>query len=155
MAAPPGIRSRQVVAPALESGPSEDGRLNSPSQARQRPGRISFLPISDRTRETPVKFGFPLKQRGVDPAEYAGLAAAAETHGFESVWLPEHLVLPSQLPPTYPYSASGYAPIAPETPELDPWVALAAVAAPRSESVLPPGSSSSRSATRSRPPARS
>jgi probable F420-dependent oxidoreductase len=76
----------------------------------------------------PVKFAFPLKQRGIDAAEYPALAAAAESHGFESVWLPEHLVLPKALPPTYPYSASGNAPITPQTPEFDPWVALAAVA---------------------------
>lgn len=76
-----------------------------------------------------MKFGLALKQPGIDVAEYPTIAQAAEQRGFESVWLPEHLLLPAELPATYPYSDSGHAPINPETPELDPWVALAAVAA--------------------------
>lgn len=76
-----------------------------------------------------MKFGLGLKQPGIDVAEYPTIAQAAEQRGFESVWLPEHLLLPTTLPATYPYSGSGQAPINPATPELDPWVALAAVAA--------------------------
>jgi probable F420-dependent oxidoreductase len=76
-----------------------------------------------------MKYGLGLKQPGIDVAEYPSIAQAAEQRGFESVWLPEHLLLPAELPATYPYSDSGHAPISPETPELDPWVALAAVAA--------------------------
>ncbi len=75
-----------------------------------------------------MKYGLLLKIAGIDPAEYGSVAQAAEQRGFESVWLPEHLLLPTSLPATYPYSDSGHAPISPATPELDPWVALAAVA---------------------------
>jgi probable F420-dependent oxidoreductase len=49
------------------------------------------------------------------------VAQAAEAHGLESVWTGEHVVLPDpQVPPS---------PSAPETPFLDPAVALAYVAA--------------------------
>jgi len=49
------------------------------------------------------------------------VAQAAEEHGLESVWTGEHVVLPDpQVPPS---------PAAPETPILDPAVALAFIAA--------------------------
>src|SRR5919201_4173095 len=49
------------------------------------------------------------------------VAQAAEQAGFESVWTGEHVVLPDpQVPPS---------PVPPETPFLDPAVALAGVAA--------------------------
>ena len=51
----------------------------------------------------------------------AQIAQAAEAAGFESVWTGEHVVLPDpQAPPS---------PVPPETPFLDPAVALALVAA--------------------------
>jgi probable F420-dependent oxidoreductase len=51
----------------------------------------------------------------------AEIAAAAEAAGFESVWTGEHVVLPDpQVPPS---------PVPPETPFLDPAVALTLVAA--------------------------
>jgi alkanesulfonate monooxygenase SsuD/methylene tetrahydromethanopterin reductase-like flavin-dependent oxidoreductase (luciferase family) len=61
--------------------------------------------------------GLPLF--GVSPRYDGDLARAAESHGFESAWMPEHLVLPAEIPPTYLYSESGYPPIAPETPTVD------------------------------------
>ncbi len=73
-----------------------------------------------------MKYGYSLM--GVSPRYYAEVAAAAETAGFESIWLPEHLVYPEELPATYPYSESGL-PITPATtPLFDPWVVLAYVA---------------------------
>ena len=42
---------------------------------------------------------------------YAEVAKAAEDHGFESLWVPEHLVLPDRMPPTYLYSDTGEPPI--------------------------------------------
>src|SRR6185369_1134946 len=51
----------------------------------------------------------------------AAIAQAAEAAGFESVWTGEHVVLPDpQVPPS---------PLPPETPFLDPAVALTLVAA--------------------------
>jgi probable F420-dependent oxidoreductase len=73
-----------------------------------------------------VKFG--LSMFGLSPRYYPEIAAAAEANGFESVWIPEHLVLPAELPATYPYTESGLPPIDPSTPMFDPWVVLATVA---------------------------
>jgi probable F420-dependent oxidoreductase len=56
-----------------------------------------------------------------DPASAVRVARAAEAAGFESVWTGEHVVLPDpQVPPS---------PSPPQTPFLDPAVALAWVAA--------------------------
>ncbi len=73
-----------------------------------------------------MKFGMPLF--GVSPRYYADIARAAEENGFESVWMPEHLVFPETMPPTYLYSESGYPPVSPQTPLYDAFVALGAVA---------------------------
>jgi probable F420-dependent oxidoreductase len=55
-----------------------------------------------------------------NPAVATRVAQAAEAAGFESVWTGEHVVLPDpQVPPS---------PVPPETPFLDPAVALAFVA---------------------------
>jgi len=69
-----------------------------------------------------MKFGLSLM--GLAPRFYGDVAATAEQHGFESVWAPEHLVLPAELPSTYLYSESGAAPIAPNSALYDPWVTL-------------------------------
>jgi probable F420-dependent oxidoreductase len=56
-----------------------------------------------------------------DPQVALRVARAAEDAGFDSVWTGEHVVLPDpQAPPS---------PVAPETPLLDPAVALAHIAA--------------------------
>jgi probable F420-dependent oxidoreductase len=73
-----------------------------------------------------VKFG--LSMFGLSPRYYPEVALAAEANGFESVWMPEHLVLPAEMPPTYLYTESGYPPITPRTAMYDPWVVLGAVA---------------------------
>lgn len=73
-----------------------------------------------------MKFGLSLF--GLSPRHYPEIAAAAEANGFESVWIPEHLVLPAVMPPTYPYTDSGYPPIEPSTPTFDPWVVLSLIA---------------------------
>jgi probable F420-dependent oxidoreductase len=73
-----------------------------------------------------VKFGMPFF--GLGPRHYARVARAAEENGFESVWIPEHLVLPLDMPPTYPYTDTGMPPITPDTPMFDPWVVLGGVA---------------------------
>ncbi|NQZ99526.1 MAG: LLM class F420-dependent oxidoreductase [Myxococcales bacterium] len=62
------------------------------------------------------------------PETFAQIAKRAEEVGFESVWIPEHLVFPAELPATYPYSKDGRAPVRPGTPLYDPWVTLAFVA---------------------------
>ncbi|HME90201.1 MAG TPA: LLM class F420-dependent oxidoreductase [Myxococcaceae bacterium] len=56
-------------------------------------------------------------------------ARHAEDLGFESVWIPEHLVFPTKIVSRYPYAADGVPPINPSTPLLDPFIMLAQVAA--------------------------
>ena len=74
-----------------------------------------------------MKFG--MSMMGLSPRYYPEIARSAETNGFESVWMPEHLMLPAVMPPTYPYSDTGYAAINGDTPMYDPWVVMATVAA--------------------------
>lgn len=74
-----------------------------------------------------MKYGFSLI--GSNPRHYMQLAQAAEAAGFESIWLPEHLLFPAKMPADYPYSESGL-PITPsKTPLYDPWIMLAAIGA--------------------------
>jgi probable F420-dependent oxidoreductase len=65
----------------------------------------------------------------VKPLDYPAVAQAAEAAGFESIWIPEHLVFPAEMPATYPYTETGQPPVFPGSPLYDPWVALAYVAA--------------------------
>jgi len=63
------------------------------------------------------------------PTDMAGVARRAEELGFESVWVAEHLVFPSEIRSAYPYAADGVPPINPATPLLDPLVLLAQIGA--------------------------
>jgi probable F420-dependent oxidoreductase len=74
-----------------------------------------------------MKFGLALS--GVSPRHYASLAAQAEELGYESVWVPDHLVFPEVMPPSYLYTDSGEPPIPSSTAVYDPWVLLGAIAA--------------------------
>lgn len=74
-----------------------------------------------------MKVGVPLFL--LRPQRMADVASRAEALGFESVWLPEHLIFPVDIASRYPYSPDGGAPIDPATPLLDPFVLLAQVAA--------------------------
>jgi probable F420-dependent oxidoreductase len=62
------------------------------------------------------------------PASIASIARKAEELGFESLWIPEHIILPIEYKSPYPYSATGRMPAPPETPLHDPMLALAFVA---------------------------
>jgi len=71
---------------------------------------------------------FGLSLFGLGPRHYPEISVLAEAHGFESVWMPEHLVLPATMPSTYIYTESGQPPITPATAMYDPWIVLAAIA---------------------------
>ncbi len=73
-----------------------------------------------------MKFGFTLV--GLNPRHYPSVALAAEAAGFESVWIPDHLVFPDVMPATYLYTESGEPPMNAATPVYDPWVLLGAIA---------------------------
>ena len=73
-----------------------------------------------------MKFGVALI--GISPRFYAEIAQVAEAVGFESIWVPEHLVFPATMPPQYPYSDSGLPPVTAQTPLYDPWAVLGYIA---------------------------
>jgi probable F420-dependent oxidoreductase len=73
-----------------------------------------------------MKFGTFLFQ--TQGSSLAAIARKAEELGFESLWIPEHILLPVTYRSRYPYSASGRMPAPPETPLHDPMLALAYVA---------------------------
>jgi probable F420-dependent oxidoreductase len=63
------------------------------------------------------------------PRRWGEFAKAAEDGGFESVWVPEHLVMPVAMTgePNSPHE--GEPPISASTPAFDPWVQMATMAA--------------------------
>jgi probable F420-dependent oxidoreductase len=62
------------------------------------------------------------------PERMAAVARHAERLGFESVWVPEHLVLPTRIRSRYPYAPDGVPPFTPDAPHLDPLLLLMHVA---------------------------
>jgi probable F420-dependent oxidoreductase len=74
-----------------------------------------------------MKIGIPLFM--IRPEQMADVAVRAESLGFESVWVAEHLVFPAQIRSRYPYAKEGVPPINPATPLLDPLLVLMQVAA--------------------------
>ncbi len=74
-----------------------------------------------------MKIGVPLFR--LRHEQMAPVARRAEALGFESVWMPEHLVFPVRIESRYPYSADGVPPIVPESPLLDPLMILTGLAA--------------------------
>ena len=74
-----------------------------------------------------VHVGIPLFM--LRPEHMAPVAQRAEALGFESVWVAEHLVFPTEIKSRYPYSAEGMPPINPATPLLDPLLVLTQIAA--------------------------
>ncbi len=63
------------------------------------------------------------------PEHFLPLARAAEQAGFTSLAVPESVFFPEQVSADYPYTADGGRFWAPETPFLDPFVAIPAMAA--------------------------
>lgn len=74
-----------------------------------------------------MKFGSHIM--GLSLRHIPEVAQAFELNGMDSVWVPEHLVFPATIPPTYPYTESGYPAITPDTPSYDPWAVLSFIAA--------------------------
>jgi probable F420-dependent oxidoreductase len=74
-----------------------------------------------------MKFGLDMvpTDESISPAE---LARAAEQHGFESLFFPEHIHVPAAIRSAYPASRDGRLP-QPFLRSLDPFVALSAAAA--------------------------
>ncbi|MCP3803617.1 TIGR03619 family F420-dependent LLM class oxidoreductase [Allokutzneria sp. A3M-2-11 16] len=63
-----------------------------------------------------------------DPEAAKTLARLADTHGVDSLWVPEHVVLPENYTTRYPYSDDGRMPVAADWPYPDPLAWLSFVA---------------------------
>src|SRR4051794_34924739 len=48
------------------------------------------------------------------------LAQSAEAVGFQSVWIPDHIVIPRQVKAAYPYAADGQSPFDPAQDFYEP-----------------------------------
>ncbi len=81
-----------------------------------------------------MKIGVRIPAAGphVSPASLVTVARWAESLGYHSVWVSDHVVLPEHVGSPYPYDPAGRWPYAADTPWLDPLLALswAASAAP-------------------------
>jgi probable F420-dependent oxidoreductase len=80
-----------------------------------------------------IKFGLAFASSiAIDHTSALDICRAAETHGFESVWGGEHVVMPATIASSYPYSPDGRLPVPNDVPIPDPliWLAFAAAAAP-------------------------
>lgn len=73
-----------------------------------------------------MKYGLPLAI--ANPSAWVDIVLEAERLGFESVWLPEHLVLPMSMEGS-PHDGASHPPIPPRTPVFDAMSYLAFLAA--------------------------
>ena len=78
-----------------------------------------------------MKLGIHLPQMGPHTSRATILAYAqrAEALGYASLWVSDHVVIPSHIASRYPGTAEGRFPMPPQTPFLDPLVLLGTVAA--------------------------
>ncbi|MFT5390158.1 MAG: putative F420-dependent oxidoreductase [Gammaproteobacteria bacterium] len=69
-----------------------------------------------------MKFGLDVGVYGplATPATLLPLAELAETAGFDSIWLADHVVFPTQIASKYPYNPSGQFPVPGQEPLLEP-----------------------------------
>ena len=73
-----------------------------------------------------MRFGVALGR--LNPAFFLAVTDEAERLGFESVWLPEHLVFPVEMTRS-PYPGDEHPPVPPSTPVFDVFAYLAHLAA--------------------------
>lgn len=89
-----------------------------------------------------MQFGvLPAYPAGVaaDPDWMVGFAQHAEAVGFESIYVPEHVVVPASYERRYPYSPDGTIPLPEDCPFPDPLEVLAFLAAATERIVLATG----------------
>jgi probable F420-dependent oxidoreductase len=71
----------------------------------------------------------PLSSPLADPAYVRTFGETAETLGFDSLWVAEHVVLFDEYASKYPYAQNGRIPARPDTGVLEPFTTLAYLAA--------------------------
>ena len=74
-----------------------------------------------------MQFGCTLPNRGdlTSADNLKVMAQTAEKNGFDSVWVSDHIVIPTDIAPLYPYSDSGKLPFDPDSPYCEPLTTLA------------------------------
>ena len=74
----------------------------------------------------PTTFGTSLPSRGdmASPENLRTLAQRAESLGFDSVWVSDHIILPRKVDSFYPYAADGVATFQPDEDYYEPLAAL-------------------------------
>jgi probable F420-dependent oxidoreductase len=78
-----------------------------------------------------VRVGVRVPNAGPLPARVGipSLARSAESAGFASLWVSDHVVMPASFASRYPFAADGRATWASDTPYVDALIALALIAA--------------------------
>lgn len=72
---------------------------------------------------------FTLALAMVEPPQYLALARAAEENGFDCVAVPDSVFYPERVSAPYPYTPDGGRFWSADTPWIEPWVAIPAMAA--------------------------
>ena len=74
----------------------------------------------------PTTFGTSMPSRGdmASPANLRTLAQRAESLGFDSAWVSDHIILPRSVDSFYPYAANGVATFRPDEDYYEPLAAL-------------------------------
>src|SRR4051812_39915539 len=88
---------------------------------------MSMSPLPGATEGRTMDFGVSFT--ALPPQHAANIARTLDDVGFESLWVPEHLFFPTEVPPAYPYTPSGTTPSDTRRPLYDPWIEFAFVAA--------------------------
>ena len=78
-----------------------------------------------------MKFGVHLVAAGemIEGEKIARVAMRAEELGYDSLWVSDHIVFPTELASPYPYSPDGKLPLNPDNPFLEPFTVLSYAAA--------------------------
>ena len=77
-----------------------------------------------------MKIGFMLPMFGpmATHDNMLNMAQLAEDRGFESIWVPDHVIMPTQIDTTYPYNKAGEYIADPKGAHLEPFTGLSFVA---------------------------
>jgi len=78
-----------------------------------------------------MRFGVHLVAAGkmIEGESIARVARRAEELGYDSLWVSDHIIFPTQLQSAYPYSPDGKLPLEPTNPLLEPFTVLSYAAA--------------------------
>lgn len=90
-----------------------------------------FAPTARRiSEEVGMKIGFMLPMFGAMATHrnMIDMARLAEDRGFESIWAPDHVIMPTRIATKYPYSKSGDYIADPKGAHIEPFTGLSFVA---------------------------